>query len=45
MPKCEECGVELDPERGHVARFCDDECLFYYEECVESVEEEDNEKG
>lgn len=41
MPKCEECGEELDEERGHVARFCNDECLFYYE----YEEEQEDEKG
>lgn len=25
-PTCEACDAELDPERGHVAPVCDDEC-------------------
>ena len=26
---CEGCGQTLDPERGHAAPVCDDECLHY----------------
>ena len=26
---CEYCGIELDPERGHTAPVCDDECLHF----------------
>ena len=26
---CECCGQTLDPERGHAAPVCDDECLHF----------------
>ena len=37
-PTCESCGAELDPERGHVAPVCDDECAHNLNQPTEEGE-------